>query len=202
MMKNDHRGSVMRKMVWILSLFLLSGCALKESAPMTEYTLSATPLQAVSSGRYRSKTLKVTYPQSLKEKLSRDIHYSYSLSDSGVYQNSEWSNTLGQLIQGTIIQALDQSRIFKGVLPYSSTAYEDYRLESSVYDFSHYIRGKESYALVSIRFSLIDTNTGKLVKIRKFSYKESTRTVDARGYVEAVNIAMSRLVRDLAAWLR
>ena len=201
-MKNDHRGSVMRKMVWILSLFLLSGCALKESAPMTEYTLSATPLQAVSSGRYRSKTLKVTYPQSLKEKLSRDIHYSYSLSDSGVYQNSEWSNTLGQLIQGTIIQALDQSRIFKGVLPYSSTAYEDYRLESSVYDFSHYIRGKESYALVSIRFSLIDTNTGKLVKIRKFSYKESTRTVDARGYVEAVNIAMSRLVRDLAAWLR
>ena len=192
----------MKKTAWILSLFLLSGCALKDSPPMTEYTLTAAPLQAVLSGRYGAKTLKVTYPQSLKEKLSRDMLYSYCLSNAGAYQNSEWANTISQLIQGTVIQALDQSRIFKGVVPYASSAYEDYRLESTVYDFSHHIRGEESYALVSIKFTLIDTSTGKLVKTRKFSYKEPTRTVDARGYVEAANIAMSRLVRDLVSWLR
>ncbi len=195
-------GALVRKTAWVLSLFLLGGCALKDSAPMTEYTLTAAPVQAASSGRYGAKTLKVAYPQSLKEELSRDMLYSYSLSNRGAYQNSEWANSISQLIQGTVIQALDQSRIFKGVLPYSSTAYEDYRLESTVYDFSHHLRGEESYALVSIKFSLIDTGTGKLVKTRKFSYKEPTRTIDARGYAEATDIAMSRLVRDLAAWLR
>jgi len=187
---------------WILSLFLLSGCSFKSSAPITEYTLSVAPVGAVSSSRYRNKAIKVSYPNSLKEKLSRSIDYSYSLSDRGVYQNSEWSNALPQLIQGTVIEALDQSHLFKGVLPFSSTVYEDYRLESTVYDFSHHVRGEESYAVISIRFTLIDTKTGRMTKTRRFSYKEYTRTVDARGFVEAADTAMSKLVRDLVKWLR
>ena len=183
------------------AMLFLSGCSLKESAPVTEYTLTAAPVPVVSSSRYRSKAIKVTYPDSLKEKLSRSINYSYSLSDRGVYQNSEWVNALPRLIQGSVIEALDQSRLFKGVLPFSSTVYEDYRLESIVYDFSHHVRGEESYAVVSIRFTLIDTSTGRMTKTRKFSYKEYTKTVDARGFVEAANIAMSKLTRDMVNWL-
>lgn len=188
--------------VWLLVFFLLSGCSLKESAPITEYTLSADPVTPVSSSRYRNKAIKVTYPDSLKEKLSRDINYSYSLSDRGVYQNSQWVNSIPRLIQGSVIEALDQSHIFKGVLPFSSTVYEDYRLESTVYDFSHHVRGEESYAIVSIRFTLIDTSTGRMTKTRRFSYKEYTKTTDARGFVAAANVAMSQLTRDLVNWLR
>ena len=191
-----------KHIVLISGLLFLSGCAFKTSAPITEYTLSATPVGAVSSSRYKNKAIKVTYPDSLKEKLSRSIDYSYSLSDQGVYQNSQWSNALPKLIEGTVIEALDQSQLFKGVLPFSSTVYEDYRLESIVYDFSHHIRGEESYALISIRFTLIDTKTGRMTKTRRFSYKEYTKTVDARGFVEASNVAMSKLTRDLVNWLR
>jgi len=187
---------------WILGLFLLSGCSFKSAAPITEYTLSASPVGAVSSSRYRNKAIKVTYPDSLKEKLSRSIDYSYSISNQGVYQNSQWSNALPKLIEGTVIEALDQSQLFKGVLPFSSTVYEDYRLESTVYDFSHHVRGEASYAIISIRFTFIDTKTGRMTKTRRFSYKETTRTVDARGFVEASNVAMSKLTRDLVNWLR
>ncbi len=187
---------------WLLAFFLLSGCSFKDSGPITEYTLLAKPVSPVSSSRYRNKAIKVSYPDALKEKLSRDINYSYSLSDRGAYQNSEWSNAVPRLIQGSVIEALDQSRIFKGVLPFSSTAYEDYRLESTIYDFSHHIRGEESYAILSIRFTLIDTSTGRMTKTRKFFYKEYTKTVDARGFVDAANIAMSKLARDLVNWLR
>jgi len=105
--------------VWTVALFLLSGCAFKSSAPVTEYTLSASPVSAVPSSRYRNKAIKVTYPDSLKEKMSRSIDYSYSLSNQGVYQNSQWSNALPKLIEGTVIEALDQSRLFQGVLPFS-----------------------------------------------------------------------------------
>ena len=192
----------MKYTAWLLSFFLLSGCSLKESSPITEYMLSANPVGAVSSSPYRNKAIKVTYPDSLKEKLSRSINYSYSLSDRGTYQNSQWVNAVPRLIQGSVIEALDQSHIFKGVLPFSSTVYEDYRLESTVYDFSHHVRGEESYAIVSIRFTLIDTKTGRMTKTRKFSYKEYTRTVDAKGFVAAANVAMSKLTRDLVNWLR
>jgi len=201
-MKQKMNSIGFKSAALVLSLFLFSGCAFKTSAPVTEYTLTANNIVPVTSSRYRNKTLKVDYPQPLKEKLSQSIQYSYSLSDRGEYLNSQWANGLSQLIQGTLIDALERSKNFKGVVSYASTAYADYRLESTVYDFSHHIRGKESYAIVSLKFTLIDTSTGKLVKTKKFSYKEYTTTVDARGFVEASNRAMSKLSRDLANWLR
>lgn len=192
----------MKKIALILSMFLLSSCGLKESAPITEYTLSLSKVSAVGSSNYKSKTLKVYYPQSLKEKLTSSINYSYSLSDRGTYQNSHWSNSIAKLIQGNIIEALDNSRIFKGVLPYASTAAEDYRLEIEVYDFSHHVRGDASHSVIVMKFSLIETDNGKLKKTRRFFYKVPTTSTDARGYVEATNVAMSKLVRDLVQWLR
>ncbi|SFZ98267.1 hypothetical protein MNB_SV-5-1779 [hydrothermal vent metagenome] len=192
----------MKYIVLILSMFLLSSCGLKESKPITEYTLVLEKISPVSSSRYKNKTLKVYFPQSLKEKLTSGMNYSYSLSDRGTYLNSRWSNSIAQLIQGNIIEALDNSRIFKGVLPFSSTVAEDYRLEIEIYDFSHHVRGNESNSVVIMKCSLIATHDGKLKKTRRFFYKIPTKTVDAKGYVEATNIAMNRLMRDLVLWLR
>lgn len=192
----------MKTIAVILVMFILSSCGLKESAPITEYSLAVSKISPVSSNRYKHQTLKVYYPQSLKEKLTSSINYSYSLSDRGTYQNSHWSNSIAQLIQGNILEALDNSRIFKGVLPYASTAAEDYRLEIEIYDFSHHVRGDASSSVIVMKFSLIETDSGKLLRTRRFFYKEPTTSTDARGYVEATNVAMSKLVRDLVQWLR
>ena len=183
-------------------LFLVSGCAMKEAPPVKTFTLDAGKVPAAAASRYANKVLKVSYPQTLKQAITDRIAFSYSNSDRGYYQNSQWSNNLGKLIQGSIIEVLQQSGEFKAVLPYASTAGEDLRLESTVYDFSHHIRGEDSYAVVSIGFSLIDTDTGKLLKTRRFSYREPTPTVDAEGYVTAANRALHRLSLDLVRWLR
>jgi cholesterol transport system auxiliary component len=190
-----------KKFFIIVSLLMLSGCSLKEAAPLKVYTLDAGNVASVSYSSHRSQTIKVSYPQALKDKLTNGMSYSYSSSERGEYQNSKWSNNAGKLIQGNIIQILVQSRVFKAVLPYESTAGEDLRLENTVFDFSHHVRGEASYAVVSMQFSLINTDSGKLIKTRRFSYKENTQTLDARGYVEATNKAMVRLSRDLLEWL-
>jgi cholesterol transport system auxiliary component len=191
-----------KKFFLIVSLFVLSGCAMKEASPLKVYTLDAGTVAPVSYSSHRSQTIKVSYPQTLKDKLTNGMSYSYSSSERGEYENSQWSNNTGKLIQGNIIQILVQSRIFKAVLPYASTAGEDLRLESTVFDFSHHVRGKASYAIVSIQFNLINTDSGKLIKTKRFVYKENTKTIDARGYVEATNRAMTRLSMDLTGWLR
>ena len=188
--------------VLLTVLFFVSGCAFKEAAPMKVYTLDAGEVTSVASSKYRNSVLKVSYPQTLKEKMSDKMCFSYSSIDRGVYLNSEWSNAVEKLVQGSVIEILQQSRLFKAVLPYASTAGEDYRLESTIYDFSHHVRGDTSYAVVSIQFSLVDTDTGKLIKSKRFSYKESTPTVDASGYVQATNRAMHRLAHDLVLWLK
>lgn len=140
-------------------------------------------------------------PQSLKQKMGQKMYFSYSPSEQGTYQNSKWSNDLGKLVQGTLIQTLQSSEMFNGVVSYASTAQADYRLESTVYDFSHHVRGKSSNAIVSIDFALVSSQTGKLIKSKRFSYMEATPTVDAEGYVEASNRAIERLSKDLLNWL-
>jgi cholesterol transport system auxiliary component len=192
----------MKQIHILLILFILNACSLKESPPLKVYTLTVERITPVSHSIHRNKTIKVSFPQTLKEKISAKMNYSYSSSERGVYQNAQWSNNSAKLIQGNMIQCLEQSQIFRAVLPYESTAGEDYRLESSIFDFSHYVRGVASYAKVSIQLSLIDTYTGRLIKTKRFSYREDTKTTDAKGYVDATQRAMGRLSRDLVAWLR
>ena len=190
----------MNKLALILILLSFSGCSSKQ-APLKVYTLDAPKVAEVSNSKFKYKTIKVSFPQTLKEKISNKMSYSYSMNDQGNYLNSQWSNNIGKLLQGTIILALDQSRLFKGVLPYESTAGEDYRLESSIFAFSHQVRGEQSHALVSIQCSLINTDTGKLVKTKRFSYRVATKSIDAKGYVEATNEAVGRFTKDLLRWL-
>jgi len=191
----------MRYLVLSAILFL-GGCSMKEAAPMKVYTLAVPSVPASSYGQYRNKILKVSYPITLKEKLTESISYSYAPTDRGEYLNSRWSNNAGRLLQGSMIEILTQSRLFKVVLPFSSDVEENLRLESTVFDFSHHVRGEASYAVCSIQCTLMNAETGKLIKSRRFSYQEATTTKDARGYVEATNRIMGRLGRDLSAWLR
>ena len=190
------------KIVLLLGFLLLNGCSFKEAPVMKVYTLETPRVSSVPSAQYRNKILKVSYPVALNEKLGDEMHYSYSLSDRGAYLNSRWSNDMGRLLQGNIIQVLSQARLFKVVVPFASDVQENLRLEATVFDFSHHVRGEASYAVVSIQFTLMNAETGKLLKARRFSYRETTSTVDARGYVEATNRIMAKLAQDLIAWLR
>jgi len=191
----------MMKYILIFILLWLSGCSSKQ-APLKVYTLDAPKVVETSSSKFRYKMIKVSFPQTLKEKISSKMRYSYSISEQGAYLNAQWSNNIGKLLQGTVIQTLEQSRLFKAVLPYESTAGEDYRLETSIFDFSHHVRGTSSHAVVSIQFSLINTYTGRLIKTKRFSYRESTSSIDAKGYVEATNVAVDKLTKDLLRWLQ
>jgi cholesterol transport system auxiliary component len=187
--------------VLLLSVWLL-GCGSKKP-PMKIYTLNATShtdIENIKSVK-KWKTIKVMYSRSLKEKIGYKMRYSYSASEQGTYQNSQWSNDVGKLLQGVFIQILEDSRKFKAVLPYTSTLREDYRLESNIFEFSHYIRGVESYAIISIQFNFINVNTGELIKSKKFSYKEPTLSLDAKGYAEASNKVIVKLSKDLIKWL-
>jgi len=188
--------------IFISGILILAGCSSKE-VPLHQYTLQ-TPqnIVQVSSSRYSNESIKVMYPESLKEKMGQKMHFSYSLSEQGTYLNSQWSNDIGKLLQGIIIQSLTESRMFKGVVSYASTAQADYRLESTIFDFSHRVRDKESHAIVSVQFSLVSTHTGKLLKSKRFSYAEPTHTTNAVGYARSSNIAMERLGKDLISWLR
>ena len=184
-------------------MFLLVGFTACSKAPALKiYTLDIPHTGVTQSSHYHTKTIKITYPQSLREQMSQKMNFSYSMNDRGTYQNSEWSNNMSKLLQGTFIDVLDSSRLFKAVLADTSTLKENYRLESNIFAFEHSVRGELSQSVISIQFTLIDADTGKLVKSKRFSYQEPTSSTDAKGYASATNVIMSRLSGDLVGWLR
>ena len=191
------------KLQYIMQLVLVMvmvGCT--QAPTMKIYSLDVPKVVAVSTSLYKHKVLKVTFPYSLREQMSEKMNFSYSDSDYGTYLNSEWSNNMSKLLQGTIIDVLSNSKLFKAVLADTSTLKENYRLESNIFTFEHRVRGKDSYADVSMQFTLIDADTGKLVTSKRFSYIEPTPTVDARGYAIATNRVMHQLSQDLVTWIK
>jgi len=192
----------MRYFIVVLGILLLHGCSFKEVPVMKEYSLIVPSVSPLAHAQYRNKILKVSYPIALGEKLTDNMYYSYSYSDRGSYLNSRWSNDMGKMLQGTVIQVLSQAKLFKVVVPFASDVEENLRLEGTVFDFSHHVRGEASYAAVSIQFTLMNAETGKLVKARRFSYREPTSTTNAKGYAEATNRIIVKLSHDLIEWLR
>jgi len=191
----------MKYITGALLLIFLAGCSTKMT-PLKTYTLQTPEVKTIYKKSYQNKTIKVMQPLSLKEKMSDKMYFSYSPMQQGAYLNSKWSNNLGKLVQGTLMYTLQSSGMFKGVVSYDSTAQADYRLESTVFDFSHHVRGDASDAVVSLQFNLVSTHTGKLIKSKRFSYREVTKTTDAEGYVQASNRAVERLSKDLLLWLQ
>ncbi len=185
----------------LVMIFVLLGCSIKEAPPINLYRLPTPKIDIYAdTSPYKHRTLKVAYPLSLKSPLSYKIFYIENTIE-GYYQNSQWSNPLGKMLQGDLVELLQKSRTFRLVLPSESSVHEDMRLESIVYDFSHHVEGRDSYASVQIRFDLIDMDSGKVNKSKMFHYKEQTPTVNAKGYIEAANRALARLARDLIEWL-
>lgn len=186
----------------VVMTLLVSIVACTQAPALKVYTLDVPNISMEKNAQYRHKILKVTFPQSMREELSEKMNFSYSNDERGVYQNSQWSNTMNKLLQGTLIDMLDESRLFKTVLSDTSTLQEDYRLESNIFMFEHQVRGTHSHSVISIQFTLIDGNTGKLIKSKRFTYREKTKSTDAKGYVNATNIAIATLGRDLIHWMK
>jgi cholesterol transport system auxiliary component len=174
---------------------------MKEAPVMKVYSFSTPVILPVSDIHYRDKILKVSYPISLNDDLSSKMNYSYSLFDRGEYLNSRWSNNVKKLLHGNVVISLSQSKIFRVVVPFASDTEEDLKLESTIFDFSHHIRGDNSYAIVTLQCTLINSKTGELLKVKRFSYKENTVTTDAKGYAKATNIIIEKLNHDLIKWL-
>jgi len=192
--------SSLNKYAIIALLIALVGCT--QAPTMKVYSLEVPKTYSVSTSPYKNKVVKVSFPYSLREEISEKMNFSYSDSDYGTYLNSQWSNNIGKLLQGTFIDILSTSKLFKAVLADASTLKANYRLESNIFSFEHRVRNNQSYAVVSMQFALIDADTGKLVKSQRFTYEEPTSTTNAKGYAEATNRVIIKLSQSLLKWIQ
>ena len=183
---------------WFL---ILSGCTYKRLPALQTYMLHMPNTIQVSRSKYREKVVKVAYPYTFGSTLSDKIMYTYDTSKRSSYKHSRWAYDVTDMLYALWLEALQKARLFKSVVPYSSFVHENLRLESTVYDIVHRIDHGDSQAILSVGFLLIDSDSGKLIKAKRFEYTIKTETVDAKGFVKALDRAVTLLVRDLIVWI-
>jgi ABC-type uncharacterized transport system auxiliary subunit len=108
---------------------------------------------------------------------------------------------LSKVLYRSVYEYIDSAMVFDNVLDYSSDLGSDLRLKLLVYDISHHIQNNQSYAYMSIKATLIDNQTAKIIKSKRFTYHIKAPTINASGYIQALNSANGRFMSDLLRFI-
>jgi ABC-type uncharacterized transport system auxiliary subunit len=188
----------MKRYLLAIFIILLSGCT-TNLEPLQEYNLY-TPAP-IHSSYTKNQTITISMPKFLHNQNSKHIYYSYNDIEQNAYLNSQYSDLLGKMLYATIYEYIDSSGLFANVVGYSSGVDSDLRLQLIVQDISHHIRDNHSYAHMKIKALLIN-NQNKIIKTHQFEYKIPTTTLNAKGYIQALNIANKKFLRDLLRFIK
>jgi ABC-type uncharacterized transport system auxiliary subunit len=106
------------------------------------------------------------------------------------------------MMQTVLEVAVENSGLFRAVLPPTSVSGADFLVESTLLEFGHLL-GREgtSAGVVRMRFHLIDNKSRKVVASKELVARIPVATMDARGAAAAINQAAIKVATDLVVWL-
>ncbi|WP_456412264.1 ABC-type transport auxiliary lipoprotein family protein [Thiolapillus sp.] len=192
---------IIRCLLILGMLLLLPACAREILPPVTEYTLAPVLQMPASSGKPLSMSIKLSPIVASQVFSTTDLYYGEAGFSRNRYAYSRWEDTPVNMLQLVLQDGLEQSGLFRAVLPSSSMAEADVLLETTLFDFSQHLQPDGgSVAVVRMRFYLMHEQ-GRLLASKEFESRVATRTTDAKGAVAAINTAVANIVQDLVLWL-
>ena len=193
----------MKKILILLSIVLLSGCATTKPS-ITEYRVVAktSKVQSVVDG-CKEKSLKIAQAFSSSSLMSLKMDYVQEESKIFSYSQAHWNESPNHSVTKEILKKIRDSKLFKNVQISRSRSKNSWVLETNIEDFlQYYSEGlKDSFAKVIISLTLIDSKTNSVIATKTFNSKVNTNTLDAEGGVEALNKALSDILTQNIEWL-
>jgi ABC-type uncharacterized transport system auxiliary subunit len=134
--------------------------------------------------------------------MSRNILYQGTGYSLNAYAFSKWSDTPNRMLANLFLVQIEDSTLFKAVLPADSRGNSDYVLESSIQQFHQQLnQDGTSKANMRVGFYLIQARTGKVIATREYISAHQAASTDAKGAVSALNQASVGISSELIAWL-
>lgn len=198
---------MMKKLLFVLVgiIVFFGGCSIKSSPPVDEYTIVLKQkLESVkASSKCQDKSVKLLEPFGAYAYTTNDLHYVVLPNQENRYNLSTWSQSVAGTLYGEVLRAVAKSGLFRSVTNYSSVAKSDYILEMEINDFKQYFSSdlKRSYVVADLTFTLVENRHFKVVAQKEFTKKVQTKSLDAKGGVDALNDAFNEIVPEVLAWL-
>jgi cholesterol transport system auxiliary component len=193
------------KLAPLLILILASGCsALLPKPPINTayYALASNQTKAQSVNKVDSKsalpTLIVNMPKAAAGFDTRHMIYTRSAHQLEYFARNEWVDTPSYMLQPLMVAAIEQTQAFNAVLPKLAAVKTDLRLESEMLGLLQDFSSKPSVVRFSLRATIIDNTSGKVVALREFSTQVQAASDNPIGGVNAANQAVNTVLKELA----
>ena len=205
----------------LMSLPLMNGCngLLSKQPLQTKYyslerVQANSPEQVVSNSKLKLPTLIVNLPKANAGFDTRRMMYTRLPHQLEYFAKNEWVDTPARMLQPLMVSVIEKTAGYKAVLPKYSSAKSDIRLESEVVQliqiFNSYTskrmpsnsklsKSKPSQVQFTLRATLIDNISNKVIAYREFDEIVDAKSDDPIGGVlaanQAVNTALEKLGR-------
>jgi cholesterol transport system auxiliary component len=192
------------KKLYILASLALFFSACSTTVPVvTKYKISTDlTLDVQNTSSCKQKNVKVSSSLASTSLMSKDMSYVKGTSKVFKYSESAWLNNPNRSVSRELINMLREIDIYKSVQNSTSRSMADLIIESTLEEFIQYYSDdfKNSYALVEINFSIIDSKTSDVVDTKKFSSKVDIKSLDAQGGVDGLNLALKNILYESSKW--
>ena len=202
-MKGSRCGQVLVLAV-LATLTLITGCTFQSPPPVEIYTIEPGWEQNVLAPTEKkgSALIQIAPVRGSAAFTSTEILYTNTLHTQNSYTYSRWRDAPVRAMQTVLEVAVENSGLFRAVLPPTSVSGADFMVESTLLEFGH-ILGQDvsSVGVVRMHFHLIDNKSRKVVASKELVARMPAATLDARGATAAINQAAMQVASDLVVWL-
>ena len=183
----------------LLALALsLDGCAALQPAPEPNvHVLAATPLTPVARAK-RDLVLEVTAPRAWPGFDTLQMVYVQRSYELDYFATARWADTPARMLGPLLAQALEQTESFRAVVQTPSAIPADVRVNAELIRLQQDFTTHPSQVELSVRVELIDVRAKRVLASRVFDAMAPALTENAYGGVAAANVALQRVLEQVA----
>jgi cholesterol transport system auxiliary component len=179
---------------------LLGGCAGLQP-PRVEnsntYVLGAQPFAGTVRAK-RDLVLEVGAPRARPGFDTPQMVYVRQPYELEYFATNRWADTPSHMLGPLLAQGLEQTGSFRAVVQTPSTVPADLRVDTELVRLQQNFATRPSRIELTLRAELIDVRGKRVLATKSFDETEDAPTDDAYGGVTAANLALGRILEQLA----
>jgi cholesterol transport system auxiliary component len=180
-------------------LLLISSCSILspvKSANEGNYQLTHIP--AVPKKQTRPISLLVLKPDTNSIYSSNKIVYTNKPYQISYFAKNYWAETPANMLQGLMIQTLQNTHYYRAVVSPPFAGHYDYILNTQLVELKQDFTHLPSTVSVILRAQIVQTSTGRIIAAKQFSDTEIAPQNSPCGGVLAANRAVENILQQLA----
>ena len=189
----------------LFSLPLITGCsALLSKQPLqtTYFSLERgqanLPVEFTPTSNLKLPTLTINMSKANAGFDTKRMMYTRAPYQLEYFAKNEWVDTPARMLQPLMVSAIEKTGAFKAVLPIYSAVKSDFRLESEIVQLKQIFNSKPSQLQFTLRVTLIDNATNKIIANREFDELTNAKSDDPVGGVLAANQAVNTVLEKVS----